>query len=155
MAPFTLPEDFLQGLGPKIEKQNINFKEACLPEYDGLYAVILDNVLSKGECDTLVRATEARTNGLWEQAMVNIGNGEQELDTWTRNCGRIIWDDGELAAKIWSRVKDAVPEIQYLRGKPEVTGKGPAKRKETMQMTRLNERIRFLKYGEGQYFRRE
>ena len=30
---------------------------------------------------------------------------------------------------------------------------GPGKRKETFQMTRLNERMRFLRYVEGNYFR--
>ena len=41
-----------------------------------------------------------------------------------------------------------------LKYMPHVTGFGPAKRNETLRMTRLNERMRFLKYTNGQYFRR-
>ena len=151
----SLPEGFLSGPGPKISIQPIDFAKTALPRYKDLYAVVLDNVLSAEECQTLVSAAEARTNGKWEPAMVNVGNGRQMMDPWTRNCGRIIWDDGELAAKLWERVKASVPEIETLREVPKITGLGPTKRKETWKMRRLNERMRFLKYGKGQYFRRE
>ncbi len=78
----------------------------------------------------------------------------QQLMTDARDCGRIIWDSREMVARIWDRVKDFVPEIHFLMGVPRITGNGPAKRKEVWEMSRCNERMRFLKYGEGQYFRR-
>ncbi|KAL8942348.1 MAG: hypothetical protein Q9216_001730 [Gyalolechia sp. 2 TL-2023] len=131
----------------------IDFTKTPLPEYKGLYAVVLDHVLTKAECDDLIRAAEATTGGKWEQAMINVGGGRQRLITDTRDCGRIIWDDKAIVAKIWDRLKECVPEIQFLKGMPRVTGYGPVKRGETQVMTRLNERMRFLKYTEGQYFR--
>lgn len=158
---FSLPADFLSSrrpAGPEKEAvvSKVKFKEVGLPEYDGLYAVVIDNCLSKEECKEIVQAAEATTKGkLWEQALVNVGNGKQSLMTDIRDCGRIIWDDGDLVAKIWSRVKDFVlPDIEYVKNKPQVTGWGPMKRGHVLQMSRLNERMRFLRYGPGQYFRR-
>ena len=87
--------------------------------------------------------------------MIDAGGGRQELATDSRDCGRIIWDDREIAKRIWNRVKDVVPEIHSLSNAPKITGNWAAMRKETWRAERLNERMRFLKYGEGQYFRRE
>ena len=154
-SPYALPAGFLSGPAPNLQKNDIDFKKTELPEYDGLYATVLDGVFTKEECQTLVKAAEARTNGEWEQALINVGNGEQMLITDARDCGRIIWDDREMVAKIWGRVKDHIPEITSLYDMPKVTGNGPARWKETWQISRLNERMRFLKYGKGQYFRRE
>lgn len=156
-SPFTLPADFLSGPGPEKVVRKLDFKQTSLPEYDGLYAVVIDNCLTKEECNELIRAAEATTNGnLWEQALVNVGNGRQRLITDVRDCGRIIWDDRDVVAKIWSRVKDCVlPDIEYIKDKAKVTGFGPVKRGEVLQMTRLNERMRFLRYESGQYFRRK
>ena len=87
--------------------------------------------------------------------MINIGNGEQEFNKDARDCGRIIWDDRDLVAKIFARCEASVTEILELKDKPLITGNGPVKRKETWRLSRLNERMRFLKYVEGNYFRRE
>ena len=156
MASFALPKDFLLGHSPYMTKVPIDFKKIDLdPEYNDLYAVLLENAFTKTECEMLTKAAEASTGGKWEQAMVNVGCGEQKFLPDARDCGRVIYDDKELVEKIWSRVKDAVPEIHDLKGMPKVTGNGPTKRKETWRASRLNERMRFLKYGSGQYFRRE
>ncbi|KAL8813676.1 MAG: hypothetical protein Q9223_000297 [Gallowayella weberi] len=151
---FTLSSDFLSKPAENIAVCKIDFTKTRLPEYKGLYAVVLDNVLTKIECEDLVRAAESRTGGEWEQALINVGNGQQMLVQDARDCGRIIWDDRGVVAKIWNRVKDCVPEVALLRGMAHVTGNGPAMRKETWFMSRLNERMRFLKYTSGQYFRR-
>ncbi|SLM33930.1 oxidoreductase domain containing protein [Lasallia pustulata] len=119
----------------------------------GLYAVIVDNAFTASECASLVRTAEVRAGGKWEHAMIDVGHGVQELDTTVRSCGRIVCDDQEIAEKIWVRVKDAVPEVEVLKDWPEVTGKWACRLKEVWKMTRLNERLRFLKYGPGEYFR--
>ena len=92
-SSFNLPSDFLMKPTPgsQIRKSIINFKETALPEYEKLYAAVLDNVFSREECDELIRAAEATTHGHWEQAMINVGNGEQMLIPDARDCGRIIW----------------------------------------------------------------
>ncbi|KAF2494265.1 hypothetical protein BU16DRAFT_464565 [Lophium mytilinum] len=151
--PFTLPERFLEGPAPAIKVSKIDFAKSTIPEYDNLWAVILDDVMTPAECKALVNAAEATTDGKWERAMINVGNGRQALYEDTRNCGRIIWDDKEIVAKLWARVEATVPELQYLENWPKVTGIGPQKRKETWRMTRLNERMRFLKYSSGEFFR--
>lgn len=154
-SPYSLPEDFLSSPGPGKAVQKIDFTRTSLPEYDGNYAVVVDNALTKEECECLVRAAEAKNGGEWEQAMVNVGGGRQKLITDVRDCGRIIWDDSDIVAKIWSRVKDSVPDIEVLKDRPGVTGNGPMKRKETLKISRLNERMRFLRYQSSQYFRRK
>lgn len=140
--PFTLSSDFLSKPAPNIQLQQIDFIKTLLPEYEGLYAVVLDNVLTKPECEDLIRAAEAR--GKWEQAMINVGGGRQKLMTDSRACGRIIWDDKDIVTKIWSRVKDCVPDIRVLKEMANVTGYGPVKRGEILAMTRLNERMRYV-----------
>ena len=156
MTTFTVPHDFLLGPGrPKILKAVVDFERTQLPEYKDHYATVLDNVFTKDECDTLVRAAEAQSNGAWEPAMINTGDGSQILMTDARDCGRIIWDDADLVERIWSRIEASVPEIERLKDMPLVTGKWPVMRGETWKLTRLNERMRFLKYGQGQYFGRE
>ncbi|KAI9878367.1 MAG: hypothetical protein M1830_001110 [Pleopsidium flavum] len=149
----VLPLNFLSGPAPPITLNRIDFNQTALTEYKGYYAVVLDNVLSPEECQTLVTAAEAQTSGLWEPAMVNAGSGTQKVVLMARNCGRIIWDSPEVVAKIWARIQDSVPELEVLQQWPNVTGNGPVKRGETWKMTQLNERMRFLRYGAGQYFR--
>jgi hypothetical protein len=73
----------------------------------------------------------------------------------TRKCGRIIFDSQEIVDKIWDRVKDFVPELHKIQAAPMVTGSGPSMRRETWALTRLNERMRFLKYTSGEYFKRK
>lgn len=155
MAPPTLPEGYLAGPAPALTRTDIKLHESgILTGYDNLWAVILDGVLSKEECDELVAAAESTTGGKWERALVNIGGGMQAMYEDTRKCGRIIWDDRDLVGKLWARIEEAVPEIHKLNNWPNVTGTGPVKRNETWKLTRLNERMRFLKYIGGEYFKR-
>lgn len=152
--PNPLPSNFLAAPPPKERTKNIVDLSAVLGrEYANSYAAVIDNAFTRTECNQLLKAAEARNGGKWEQAMINTGNYQQELMTDIRDCGRIIWDDRDMVAKLWSRVADLIPEVQTIDNKPGITGWGPVKRKETLRMTRLNERMRFLKYGEGQYFR--
>src|SRR5436309_14358645 len=89
----VLPPDFLLSKPGNITVDRIDFEKNVIPSYQGRYAVVLDNVLTPSDCQTLVQATEARVGGVWEQAMVNVGGGRQQLSLKTRNCGRIIWDN--------------------------------------------------------------
>ncbi|TID26965.1 oxidoreductase domain-containing protein [Venturia nashicola] len=154
LAP--LPTDFLVGppkdLAPRISK--IDFAETELPEYAGLYAIVIDNIFTIQECEELVCLAEAQTNGKgWERAMVNIGGGRQAMYEDTRKCGRIIFDSPELASRMWERVAPLIPEILRLEGEPQVMGWGPVKRGEVWKCVGLNERLRFLKYVGGEFFK--
>jgi hypothetical protein len=151
---YSLPKDFLSGPAPNPTVHPINFTETALPEYKDFYAVILDGILTPSECRSLVSAAEEHSQGQWERAMVNIGGGQQKLLLDTRNCGRIIWDNQEIVARIWKRVEGFVPELQRLDKWPAVTGIR-VRKGEVWKCTRLNERMRFLKYTSGEYFKRE
>ena len=154
MASFPPLKDYLSQPKPDIEKKAIDFSEIGLPEYQACYACVLDNVLTATECQQLLQAAEATTDGQWEEAMINFGGGRQGLAKDVRDCGRIIWDDRDVVAKIWDRCRDLVPEIFDLSDQPGITG-GYMKKGRQYEMTRLNERMRFLKYVEGNYFRRK
>jgi hypothetical protein len=152
-SSYELPEGFLEGPAPNIKRSNVNFTKGGLPGHEGKWAVVLDGVLTEEECEQLVAAAEATTDGVWERAMVNIGGGRQAMYEDTRKCGRIIWDTPEIMAKLWARIEDKVPDIHRLDNWPSVTGNGPAKWNEVWKVTRLNDRARFLKYVGGEYFK--
>ena len=152
-SKYTLPSDFLSTPAPNLTKSKIDFAQGGLPDSDGHWAVVLDGVMSKEECEQLVAAAEATTDGVWERALVNVGGGMQAMHDDIRRCGRIIWDDRALMEKLWARIEDSVPEIHRLEKWESVTGNGPVKRGEVWRVTRLNERGRDLKYDGGEYFK--
>jgi len=149
-GPPEIPPSLLQGPPPDLTQRMVNF-EPHIPEYKDMWAVVLDGVLSGEECEELLAIAERTSH--WKNALVNIGGGRQAYYSDARNCGRIIVDSRELAAKIWKRVEAAMPDILRLEDWPSVTGFGPQKREEVWKVSRLNERMRFLKYVGGEYFR--
>ena len=87
--------------------------------------------------------------------MVNAGNGKEVMSVDSRKSGRIIFDSPEIAQRLLHRLMPFVREceIDQIKDKPSVTGLGPAKRGEIYNISRLNERLRFLRYEGGDYFR--
>ena len=94
------------------------------------FALVLDNVFSEGECKKLIDRTEELG---YAEALVG---GQQVRQTQQRNNWRCIVDDPDLAASIFARVKLYVP-YEWLGFK----------------LVGLNERLRFLKYKPGEYFK--
>jgi hypothetical protein len=136
---------------PNISKEIIDFSKTALPMYSGSYAVILDSILTSEECTSLLAAASSQTSNQWERAMINIGNGRQALYSDVRNCGRIIWDDREIVARLWARCEPFLDELLRLENCTRICGF--AGRDVVWKMTRLNERMRFLKYVGGEYFK--
>jgi len=101
----------------------------------GKYAITIESVLSAEECARLIDATEVIG---YEEALVNVGFGKQVRMTDLRNSERCIVDDPAAAEIIWQRIRQFVPRIAPQRKGFRAVG--------------LNERLRFLKYGDGQYF---
>ena len=153
-TPAALPSDVLSNPSPNIAVNRVDFVNTALPQYADKYAVILDNVLSSDECKLLIHAAETSATQGWERAMINVGGGRQQLMIDERNCGRVMWDSHEVVSKIWRRIEGvaAVQPIRRLEHVANITGNGPAKRDEVWEFTRLNERMRFLKYEGGEYF---
>jgi hypothetical protein len=137
---------------PDCKSELIDFSKTQLPEYSGLFALLIHNLLTPAECNELLNAAQSTAN--WEQATINIGGGRQVLATEARNCDRIILDDEVIAERLLDRILPHLPpEVVTLENKPRITGNWPLKRKEVLRITRLNERLRFLKYTHGMYFR--
>jgi predicted 2-oxoglutarate/Fe(II)-dependent dioxygenase YbiX len=100
------------------------------------YALTIECALSEAECAELIEATEAIGYG---EALVNVGGGRQLRMAEVRNSDRCIVDDAAAAEMIWQRIKRFVPQ-EFGEGQRRGRALG------------LNERLRFLKYGDGQYF---
>lgn len=129
--------------------------------------------MNESECDLLVKMAEMSSgahgntgeeveieNNGWKPAMVNAGIGQEFLAMEYRNSDRIIWDEKEVVGRLWKRVlqvKEVSEDIGVLKGKEfeGLIGQGAVKRGETWRSTGqgINERMRFLRYGSGQYFR--
>lgn len=151
-------DDFLPAQAPPNAKlQVIDFATSnpALPEYNGRLAAVIDDILTHEECSELLRRVEASTpstTATWERALVNVGNGKQALATDVRNCGRIILDDHDLAARLLNRLFPFLQTLQLdtIADRPLITGL--AGRGKTYRLTRINERLRFLRYQGGEYF---
>jgi hypothetical protein len=124
----------------------------------------LDNVLSESECIQLIKYAEESAgsgepdvaNNGWKPALVNAGPGKEVLAPEYRNSERIIWDNQELVNRIWARCLQGEgigKELSSFEGHMAIQGLGSVKRGERWNVTRLNERMRFLKYGPGQFFK--
>jgi len=170
-VPVSIPDSFLAPLpdASTIKVSKIDFKDSPLPEYKPHYAVVLDNVLSKEECDQLLHMSEMSVgahrggdepedNG-WKPALVNAGRNHEILVLHYRDSDRIIWDDHVIAQRLWDRVMQAEGMKEYfsiLEGEAYRSVCGDSIYEgERWKITKqgLNERLRFLKYGPGQFFR--
>ncbi len=163
-----IPEDFLSSEPPDAEPikfSQIDFEKTVLPQYKGAYVVVLDNVLSASECAKLLALAEAsvldkdRQNNdgsAWSPALVSVGCGYETLQPEYRNSDRIIWDNQEIVNRLWARL-DKVPEVRDGRlaafKSGDLLGTIPKVGKTThWDFHRVNRRMRFLRYGPGQFF---
>ncbi|RJE23506.1 P4Hc [Aspergillus sclerotialis] len=166
-----IPDSFLPSeTPPNATSYQIDFTKTtpALPKYKDHFAAVIDNILTPSECNELIRLAEASTTTstashsepqpqphtpTWERAMVNVGNGKQVLATDYRNCSRIIYDTPDLASRMLARLQPFLEKynLTTITDQPLVTGlRGRGKQYE---LTRLNERLRFLKYEGGEYFK--
>ncbi|GME36678.1 hypothetical protein GTA08_BOTSDO02214 [Neofusicoccum parvum] len=169
MPPPTLPPTFLTGPPPPtLTTTRLHFAATPIPAYANCYATLIDDALTAAECATLLRLAAGSAAHGWERAMINVGGGRQALATETRHCGRIIVDAPELGARLWRRVAPHVPELAALEGRAwcvplkgregeegwgSVLHDRQVARGERWRCVGLNERMRFLRYEGGEYFR--
>jgi prolyl 4-hydroxylase len=92
----------------------------------------LEGALSPAECDGFIRRAEESGFG---DAPVTVGFNKFRMIPDFRNNTRVIADDADLAAFLWSRVASHVPD-----------GLGD------YQPVGLNERFRYYRYDVGQQF---
>ncbi|KAJ7336193.1 hypothetical protein DFH08DRAFT_878059 [Mycena albidolilacea] len=139
----------LVGKGPRyVPSGGIDFAAAGLPDYNGCYAVVLDSLFSKPELSATLAQAEAFSP--WEIAQVNAG-AQAFTNTSYRNGQRIIYDSLELSEEIFKKVRPHLSDIEEIEQVVFVNGH---KAVQKWRMVRLNERLRFLRYPEGGFFRK-
>jgi hypothetical protein len=101
-------------------------------------------------------------NNGWDTARVNVGGGYEVIIPDYRNSDRIIWDNQEIMTRLWKRILQADDGIKEYLSKmqgqkyEEVLGYGRGGGDEAAWYPTdfgLNQRMRFLKYGAGQFFK--
>jgi hypothetical protein len=172
--PVDIPDSFLAPLTDpsQITMSRIDFKNSPLPEYKDLYAVVLDNVLTQTECDQLLHMAELSTGAHleehgddaaggskgWKQALVRAGRRHEILAIEYRDSGRILWDEKEVVKRFFNRILQAKGMRDYLNlleGKEYdgVVGKERLGGRWKLTEQGPNEKMRFLRYGVGQFFK--
>lgn len=118
-----------------------------------------DGGVQENSEDGNLREQTVKDNG-WKPAMINAGPGKEYSMIEYRNSDRIVWDHEEIASRIWGRCLQAEgikEELTRLQGGDESPYDAVLewRRGRNWKITEngLNERLRFLKYGSGQYFR--
>lgn len=133
----------------------INFEGVRFPEYSDKYAMVIDNVFTPEDCKKLLDAAEASAS--WEVAKINGGPREEDqfIDTTYRNSQRIMLDDFELADWILGKLRPFLGDIEKVSGqKFALYSRKKYKDVGSAEISRFNERLRFLKYTKGQFFQR-
>jgi len=133
-TPFTMKT---KPDGPEVERTITDYAkvlhDAGIVKQPNYLVFTIDHFLSKDECQELIDKTEQVG---YEQALVNIGFGNQKLIPDYRKSDRCIIDDFGMADWFWDRLKDFL-EPKFKEKK--VIG--------------LNERMRFLRYHKGDFFK--
>lgn len=122
------------------------------------FAIVIDNVFSKEECDALISRSNNNRGG-YEEALVNVGGGRQQKMSHVRNCERCIIDDPGLAEDTWQRVVRILNSLEPEQQRQRMY------ESDALQLERLyeipggwtavglNERSRFLRYNPGMFFK--
>lgn len=161
--------DFLRGPPREAKVHRIDFTKIhrSITAYKNNFAAVIDNFMTEDECKELLQIAEKSITPseadapsqsptpVWERAMVNAGGGKQVMSVDTRKSGRIIFDSTDVAQRIMDRLLPFMHDLGIARveNQPFVTGLGPARRGDVFLQPRLNERLRFLRYEGGDYFR--
>lgn len=109
------------------EKLNL---QNLFPNRRDAFALIVDGLFTAEECQELIRKTEAIG---YSEAL--LGASQIRVAT-QRNNWRCIQDDADLAKKLFEKIKPFVP-TEWL----------------SFPVSGLNERLRFLKYNPGEFFK--
>ncbi|KAG8909131.1 hypothetical protein FRC01_007113 [Tulasnella sp. 417] len=141
----------------------VDWDEVGLPENKGKVAFIIDNALTPEDCKKLLKAAE--DSAPWSAAAVHFGPWDQQgtvIENY-RKSSRILLDSFDLADFILSKLKPHIPKevLEAPKGKRWQFGRAEAenriklknvfKKSSKIQLTRLNERLRYLKYVEGDF----
>ncbi|KAJ5683124.1 hypothetical protein N7462_006289 [Penicillium macrosclerotiorum] len=155
-----IPDSFLSGTPPPATLRLLDFQTTTppIPAFKDHFAAIIDNFMTPVECAEFLRLAAASTptpHAPWDRALINAGGGRQILAVDARKSSRILWDSPDVAQRLLDRLRPHLHAcgVDRVVGRPGVTGLGPARRGEALVLTRVNERLRVLRYDGGDYFR--
>ncbi|KAJ1305837.1 hypothetical protein OPQ81_010562 [Rhizoctonia solani] len=137
---------------PPIVAHRMDFVELGLPEYKNKFAIVIDNLFTPEDCARYIAKVESEKE--WKQAAIGDGGNTRTVDSSYRNSSRILYDTKELAGEIFEKLKPYLRDIEHIEMSPlhRDSRQEPANR--AARLIGLNERLRFLKYGPGQFFRK-
>ncbi|KAG6902039.1 hypothetical protein C0995_005249 [Termitomyces sp. Mi166 len=121
-------------------------------DFPGAFIKVLDNVFAPSECTALIARAEASAE--WRTAMIQTPRGER-VDVEVRNNDRILLFDKELASELTQRLLPHVEELREIGPGSEwerIVGM-PGFVTKTWKLLGVNERLSFLRYGPGHYFK--
>jgi hypothetical protein len=146
----------------------VDFASLGLPDLSSRTCLIIDNLLTPEDVAKLYCA--ATLSGPWVQAKVSVAIGLEILNTEYRNSGRIILDDHVLAGWLFDKIEPHLSDsVRRVNGAEHHGSIGSSYYDEVVstrkkddgsevviepvaRVTRLNERLRFLRYEPGMYF---
>lgn len=160
--PVDIPDTFLTTPPSQpVTSTPVPWKDSPVPEYAKCKAWILDNVLSLEECSQLIAYAEASArvekpdDSPWRPALISVAPGLETRAPGYRNSDRIIWDNQLLVDRLWDRCAQVEGLQELVATAPCTRPDYRRDRKGTWKFERLNERMRFLKYTPGMFFRGE
>lgn len=158
--PVDIPDTFLTTPPSQpVTSTPVPWKDSPVPEYAKCKAWILDNVLSLEECSQLIAYAEASArvekpdDSPWRPALISVAPGLETRAPGYRNSDRIIWDNQLLVDRLWDRCAQVEGLQELVATAPCTRPDYRRDRKGTWKFERLNERMRFLKYTPGMFFR--
>jgi len=126
-----------------------------LPGKERQLALVMEDVLSKPECETLLRRAE---HVGYEPALVNIGGGREIKKTDVRNSDRCIIDDATITKDWWDRIVERLDlnvtceEEKRRLALDRLFIRRPSDGR-VRRAAGLNERVRILRYIDGHYIK--
>ncbi|KAF9559350.1 hypothetical protein CPC08DRAFT_708884 [Agrocybe pediades] len=127
-------------------------KTPIASDYTNSWVKVIDNLFTPEECAALIAL--ATSDAEWKQAGVSYALGKERVVTDYRNSHRILRFDDEAAKKIYERLKPHVKEIKRVEpGHEWESVAGPKARGYIWDMVGVNERLSFLRYEPGHFFK--
>lgn len=108
------------------------------------FAVMIHNILTPEECEEIIELAEG--SGFQPAAIYDAAT-----KTVHRNCTRRIMDDHALAENWFERILHALNDTPHGQKVKECPWIGH-KNNENLHAVSLNERLRVIKYSQGQFF---
>ncbi|KOS23008.1 hypothetical protein ESCO_003441 [Escovopsis weberi] len=163
-----IPDSFLSSPPSPLPTLSSVLFGPTLPEYAPHTAFLVRDVLTPAECEELLRLAERSSPASWEPALVSVGPGLEAAIPSYRHSDRIIWDRQDVVDRIWRRcmlaegvegvMRDVPGMAALFAAREKSKNKSKDKNKNNKDKGRwvlrcLNERMRFLRYGPGMFFK--